>query len=58
MQTIFNVDTPERAFKIHLNDNISESMINYPESAVPGTAGASAVDFDNVSSLKQNIQRM
>ena len=51
------MDTPEKAYDIHLNDNISESMV-HDQSGIQGTAGASAVEFDNVSSLKQNIKRM
>lgn len=32
MQTIFNVDTPEKAYDIHFNDNMSESIQHDPES--------------------------
>ena len=49
------MDTPEKAYDIQINDNISESIVHdRPESGmiVDTVGGASAVEFDNVSSLK------
>lgn len=58
VQTIYNVDTPEKAYNIHFNDDVSECLKREQESGYGGTVAASAAEFDNVSSLKQNIKRM